>query len=70
MSIDGGGVKGIVSLLLLNELQNHLNDLHGSDTHISEYFDVICGTSAGGIIACMVGVLGIPVDECIDRYYE
>ena len=32
------------------------------------YFDYIAGTSFGGLIAIMVGMLGMGVDECIDEF--
>jgi patatin-like phospholipase/acyl hydrolase len=33
-----------------------------------EYFDIIGGTSTGGLIAIMLGRLRITVDNCIDAY--
>jgi patatin-like phospholipase/acyl hydrolase len=33
-----------------------------------DYFDMICGTSTGGLIAIMLGRLHMTVDECIDEY--
>lgn len=35
-----------------------------------QYFDMICGTSTGGIIAIMLGRLKMTVEECIDAYLE
>lgn len=46
LSINGGGVKGFYSLYLLRELYR--------DKNISDYFDVICGTSVGSIIAICI----------------
>jgi patatin-like phospholipase/acyl hydrolase len=47
MSADGGGVKGLTSLLLLREIFRALeNEGHSVQPH--EYFDLIGGTSTGG----------------------
>lgn len=44
LSIDGGGIKGLYSATVLH----HLEKKYGQ---ISDYFDMICGTSTGGLIA-------------------
>jgi patatin-like phospholipase/acyl hydrolase len=46
LSIDGGGLRGIVPLLILREIENK------TGKRIHELFDLITGTSTGGIIAC------------------
>ena len=46
ISIDGGGIKGIVGSTILQEIESRL------DKPIHEYVDVITGTSTGGLIAC------------------
>ena len=45
LSIDGGGVRGVIPARILQELEERT----GLPTH--EMFDVIAGTSAGGLIA-------------------
>ncbi|KAI8936055.1 hypothetical protein NX059_007556 [Plenodomus lindquistii] len=35
-----------------------------------DYFDLICGTSTGGLIAIMLGRLGMDVEECIKVYQD
>ena len=45
LSIDGGGIKGIFPAAFLCALQESL------ERPIAEYFDLIAGTSTGGIIA-------------------
>ncbi|GJN35173.1 hypothetical protein PR202_gb23932 [Eleusine coracana subsp. coracana] len=54
LSIDGGGVKGIIPATFLAFLESKLQELDGSDVHIANYFDVIAGTSTGGLITAML----------------
>lgn len=50
LSIDGGGVRGIVAAVLLDALEGELQAA-GYKGSISDCFDVIAGTSTGAIIA-------------------
>lgn len=43
LSIDGGGVKGVVALMFLNGLQRQLGDC----SPLQDYFDLVVGTSSG-----------------------
>ena len=54
-SLDGGGVRGLVSLLILRRLLYLVN--HRSPPKPCEVFDFIAGTSTGGLIAIMLGRL-------------
>lgn len=49
LSIDGGGLKGIYSLHVLKVIEDKYCKHQG--TTLSDHFDMICGTSTGGIIA-------------------
>lgn len=51
LSIDGGGIRGLLPCLVLAELEKRFLD--GSP--IGKYFDMIVGTSTGGIIALGLG---------------
>jgi patatin-like phospholipase/acyl hydrolase len=59
LAIDGGGIRGLSSLLILEKLRQEIQRLNGdNDLPLpSKYFDLICGTSTGGIIAIMLGQL-------------
>ena len=60
LSLDGGGVRGLSSLLLLREIMNDIEQqLDATDLKPWKYFDLICGTSTGGLIAIMLGTLGM-----------
>jgi patatin-like phospholipase/acyl hydrolase len=50
LSIDGGGIRGLVPALLLEELERRLK-AKGKSEPLHAYFDLIAGTSTGGIIA-------------------
>jgi len=66
LSIDGGGLRGIVPLLILKEIEKQ----QGKKIH--ELFDVIVGTSTGGIIACGLTCTKDGVNPCltIDQLIE
>jgi patatin-like phospholipase/acyl hydrolase len=54
LSIDGGGVRGIIPGTILAFLEEKLQELDGPDARIADYFDVISGTSTGGLVTAML----------------
>lgn len=50
LSLSGGGYRGLYTAEVLKELENHLKEKNPDDC-IGNYFDLITGTSIGGIIA-------------------
>ncbi|CAL5385182.1 unnamed protein product [Camellia sinensis] len=54
LSIDGGGIRGIIPGTILNFLESELQKLDGEDARIADYFDVIAGTSTGGLVTAML----------------
>ncbi|CAM9578414.1 unnamed protein product, partial [Ectocarpus sp. 13 AM-2016] len=64
LCFDGGGTRGVLTLALLKHLEKALG---GRQPH--EVFDMIVGTSTGGIIAGLAGVKAFPVAEC-ERMYD
>ncbi|XWS45298.1 hypothetical protein CRYUN_Cryun15aG0124800 [Craigia yunnanensis] len=54
LSIDGGGIRGIIPGTLLAFLETKLQELDGPNARIADYFDIIAGTSTGGLIATML----------------
>ena len=62
LSLDGGGIRGVFPAALLAKLQENL------DHPIASYFDLIVGTSTGGIIALGLG-LGLSAADIL-RLYE
>ena len=63
LSIDGGGIKGLYSARILEQFEQRFN------CHIADYFDLICGTSTGGLIALGLS-LKIPVSAISNLYYK
>ncbi|PMD33055.1 phospholipase, patatin family protein [Hyaloscypha variabilis F] len=68
LSLDGGGVRGLSSLIILQHLMRTINLAHPPKP--CDYFDLIGGTSTGGLIAIMLGRLKMDIDECITAYLE
>ena len=52
LSIDGGGIRGILPGVVLSYIEEQLMALEGEHVRLSDYFDLLVGTSTGGILAC------------------
>ena len=63
LSLDGGGIRGVFPAAFLARLEEHL------EHPIGRYFDLIAGTSTGGIIAIGLG-LGLSADDILKLYVE
>ncbi|UKH18722.1 CBASS cGAMP-activated phospholipase [Actinobacillus pleuropneumoniae] len=61
LSLSGGGYRGLYTAEVLKELENHLKSKNPND-NIANYFDLITGTSIGGIIALALAY-EIPAEE-------
>ena len=66
LALDGGGVRGLSSLLILEKLMKEVQRLREEENDPTpdgklplpcQYFVLICGTSTGGLIAIMLGRL-------------
>src|SRR5581483_9657983 len=71
LSIDGGGIRGLISLGMLKRLETLLaqNQGGGANFRLSDYFDYVAGTSTGAIIAAGVA-RGMSVNELIGFYRD
>ncbi len=68
LSLDGGGVKGALTLGMLRPLEAELRSRSGApDLRLCDYYDLIGGTSTGAIIAAGLA-LGLSVEELVDLY--
>ncbi|EWZ80665.1 hypothetical protein FOWG_15380 [Fusarium oxysporum f. sp. lycopersici MN25] len=69
LSLDGGGVRGLSSLIILKRVMDILGaKMKRQDLQPYQYFDLIGGTSTGGIIALMLGRMRMSIDDCINEY--
>lgn len=62
LSIDGGGIKGIFPAKFLASIEDEIGE-----GNIHKHFDLITGTSTGGIIALALS-LGIPAKRILELY--
>ncbi len=68
LALDGGGVRGAVSIAFLERLEELLKEKAGRPVRLCDYFDLIGGTSTGAIIATALS-LGYTAAE-IRQFYE
>ncbi len=55
LSLDGGGIRGIIAGTFLKYIEEKLQELSGDkNTRIADHFDFVAGTSTGGILAAML----------------
>src|ERR1700712_4057813 len=66
LALDGGGVRGLSSLIILRSLMAVIDP--DNPPKPCDYFDMIGGTSTGGLIAVMLGRLRMSIDDCIASY--
>ncbi|MBD8487385.1 patatin-like phospholipase family protein [Echinicola sp. CAU 1574] len=53
LSIDGGGIRGIIPATILNEIEKKIQLKTGNkNSKLADYVDFVAGTSTGGILAC------------------
>src|SRR5262249_20967470 len=71
LALDGGGLRGILSLALLQEIEDILRRRHGDDAgfRLCHYFDLMAGTSTGAVIAATLW-LGWTVAEVRKKYMQ
>ena len=67
LSIDGGGIRGIIPLCVLAKLEAQLKAQRGESVALRDVFGFVAGTSTGAIIAAGIAA-GIPAAEMLDLY--
>jgi uncharacterized protein len=75
LSLDGGGIRGILTGSILAALEDKLNErfkqINGRDPkrplRIAQFFDLVAGTSTGGILTCAL-LAPHPEDPEYPRY--
>lgn len=71
LSLDGGGIRGALTLGYLKRMEDILKKQHGNNPNfrLCDYFDLIGGTSTGSIIAGALSI-GMSVDEIKKLYMD
>jgi uncharacterized protein len=69
LSLDGGGVRGAISIAFLERLETTVAEIEGRPTLLADWFDLIGGTSTGAIIAAAL-VLGYRASDIHKFYHE
>jgi patatin-like phospholipase/acyl hydrolase len=69
LTIDGGGIRGIFPAMFLALIEAQLKARGVEKYRICDNFQLIGGTSTGGIIAIALA-LGIPAQEIVDLYFN
>ncbi|GFP97019.1 phospholipase a i [Phtheirospermum japonicum] len=64
LTMDGGGMKGLATVKILREIEK------GTGKQIHELFDLICGTSTGGMLAVALGIKLMSLEKCEEIYKE
>ena len=62
LCMDGGGMRGVATVRMLRELEAR------AGRPIRDLFDLICGTSTGGILAASLAIKHLSLDDCDDIY--
>jgi patatin-like phospholipase/acyl hydrolase len=70
LALDGGGIRGLITVEILAALERMLRERLGKDKtfRLADYFHYVAGTSTGAIIATCIS-LGMSVDE-IRGFYQ
>lgn len=69
LSLDGGGIRGALTLGFVKRIETILQEKHGKDYLLCDHFDLIGGTSTGSIIAAALAI-GKTVDEIKGLYMK
>ena len=71
LACDGGGIRGLMSVEILARIEDALRAKlgRGKDFVLADYFDFVCGTSTGALIATCVA-MGMSTERIRKFYVE
>ena len=69
LALDGGGVRGVISIAFLERIEALFADKAGAPVRLADRFDLIGGTSTGAIIATALA-LGLSASDVKAMYFE
>lgn len=67
LSIDGGGVRGIIPLTVLQQLERDLSFL---GCPLRDHFDFVGGTSSGGLTSIGIFIMLWTASNCVEKFYQ
>lgn len=72
LALDGGGIRGIASLVILKEIMAKVQAKLGSKDPClpADFFELAAGTSTGGIIGIMLFRLRMSAQQAYEQYYK
>ncbi|KAH8834423.1 hypothetical protein DL96DRAFT_493763 [Flagelloscypha sp. PMI_526] len=70
LSFDGGGIRAVSQALMIKEVMGRVQaDLQlSSPPRVCDYFDMVCGSGFGGILAIMCGILKMTGDQLVHEF--
>nr|WP_294935163.1 patatin-like phospholipase family protein [uncultured Flavobacterium sp.] len=54
LSLDGGGIRGIITCVILKYIEEQLQKTDNPNARIGDYFDLVAGSSTGGLLASLI----------------
>jgi uncharacterized protein len=74
LSLDGGGIRGLITCVILKYIEEQLQQKDNPNAKIGDYFDLVAGSSTGGLIASLIlapneqGTAKYSVNEALNLY--
>jgi len=69
LCVDGGGIRGLISALVIARIERLLRERDGEDSRIADYFHLFSGTSTGGLIALALTRPNPPSADALAGFY-
>jgi len=69
LCVDGGGIRGLISALVIERFERLLRERDGEDARIADYFHLFAGTSTGGLIALALTQPNPPSADQLASFY-
>ncbi|KAH8834492.1 hypothetical protein DL96DRAFT_495498 [Flagelloscypha sp. PMI_526] len=70
LSFDGGGIRSVSQALMVREMMHRIEQDHQlpRPPKVSDYFDMICGSGLGGLLAIMCGVFHMTGEQLVEEF--
>ncbi|NUY80081.1 patatin-like phospholipase family protein [Flavobacterium sp. MAH-1] len=74
LSLDGGGIRGIITCVILKYIEEQIQRFDHPEAKLGDYFDLVAGSSTGGLLASILlfpgkeGKARFSVQEALDLY--